>query len=161
MISRSRLKKVLAYDPQTGIFTWKIGLSYRGKAGTVAGCLNSDGYVEIGIDRKRYYGHRLAWLYVHGVYPEKTDHKDLNRSNNRISNLRCVSQSGNAQNVRKARSSNKLGLLGVSLHKASGLFKAQVILNRKVRYAKYFKTPQAAYVGYLGAKRRLHEMCTL
>ncbi len=162
MITRKRLREVLSYDRRSGIFIWKVSLSYRGKKGTVAGCLNRDGYVEIGIDRRRYYGHRLAWLYVHGDHPEKIDHRDLNRSNNRLNNLREVCQSGNAQNVRAARRSNKsTGLLGASFHKASGLFKAELSVNGQVRYAKYFKTAKLAHAAYVQAKRKFHPMCTL
>jgi len=161
MITLARLKEVLSYDSLTGLFTWRVALSSRAHVGQVAGGLNSDGYVQIGIDGGRYYGHRLAWFYVHGYYPDKTDHRDLNRSNNRIDNLRDASPSENGQNVVTARNSSKTGLLGSSLHGASGLYRATITVDRKQTCIGYFSTAEAAHAAYVREKRRLHPMGTL
>lgn len=54
-----QIKELLEYDPITGVFRWKS--SRRGvSAGSIAGAINSDGYIVIRIYRVLYYGHRLA-----------------------------------------------------------------------------------------------------
>lgn len=94
MVTVERLKELLAYDPVSGLFTWRTKLK-----GLVAGTLTSDGYVSIGLEGKRYYAHRLAWFYMTGVWPtEEIDHRDRARSNNAWSNLRQASKSQNKHN---------------------------------------------------------------
>jgi HNH endonuclease len=103
MISRERLMDVLSYDPDTGIFTWKIQ-SGRMKPGQVAGTKHSQGYVVISIDRKFYFAHRLAWIYVYGDLPEADmDHKNRVRNDNRISNLRKSDRTHNNANKPSCR----------------------------------------------------------
>lgn len=125
------LRLLLEYDPATGLFTWKHrptsmfsdpahaktwNARYAGKA---AGNIGTNGYVEIQIrtgtdGRGRYYAHRLAWLFVHGVVPDgQIDHVNGLRSDNRIANLRDVSLQENRMNQR-LRKTNTSGEVGVS-----------------------------------------------
>src|SRR5215813_11184193 len=97
-----RLHEVLDYDLETGFFTWKPrtdpgrGATIFNKrfAGKPAGCLDAYGYIQLSINRRRYKGHRLAWLWVYGPIPEgmEVDHKDANRANNAIGNLRLANR---------------------------------------------------------------------
>ena len=83
-LSAERLKELLHYDPDTGVFTRRVS---RGpaRAGSVAGADTRDGYRKIHLDYKFYLMHRLAWLYTHGEFPtEFIDHIDGDRANNRI-----------------------------------------------------------------------------
>ncbi len=113
MLTQDRLKEVIRYDPESGILSWKKKIANCTKVGTEAGCLNQNGYREIKIDGTGYKSHRLAWLYVHGYFHEKfIDHIDRNRSNNKISNLREVSQSCNMKNS-SLYCTNKSGVAGV------------------------------------------------
>ena len=74
-INYEQLKRLLEYDINTGIFTWKLSQG-RAKTGTVAGALNSEGYLQICIYGYRYLAHRLAWLYTHKSWPvSDLDHK--------------------------------------------------------------------------------------
>ena len=97
MLTQDRLKEVIRYDPESGILSWKKKTANCTKVGAEAGCLNPNGYREIKIDGTSYKSHRLAWLYVHGYFPEKfIDHIDRNRSNNRILkwHARIINQDG-------------------------------------------------------------------
>ena len=121
-----RLKELLEYDPETGVFIWK---TRRGglKAGSVAGTKHANGYVRIKCDGKSYMAHRLAWLYVHGQFPEKQiDHINGLREDNRLSNLRCVSRSENQRNRRLCKRSTS-GIIGVRWHKQAGKWQARGI----------------------------------
>lgn len=94
-----RLREVLDYDADTGIFTWLIALSPNGQPGTRAGSLKVDGYRKIGIDGIQHSEHRLAWLYHYGVEPPPfLDHRNTLKDDNRIANLRPATSSQNAMN---------------------------------------------------------------
>jgi hypothetical protein len=154
-----RFAELLSYDPETGEFRWKVDRR-RGLKGSLAGTTNSDGYIQIMIDYKRYRAHRLAWLFTTGEWPSHdVDHIDGNAANNRIANLRIATRAENNQNLKKARSSNKLGLLGVVAHQ--GRFMASIKVNGKSRCLGYFDDPQSAHAAYLAAKREIHPFNTI
>jgi hypothetical protein len=99
-LTAERLREILGYDPETGLFT-RLVRTGRIRAGEVAGTAHSRGYRSIVIDGRVYLSHRLAWLYVHGEWPpEQIDHINRNRADNRLVNLRAAKQSQN--NVRAA-----------------------------------------------------------
>src|SRR4051812_4396707 len=120
MITAERLRQVLSYDPETGVFLWKEKIARKVVVGRKAGNIGNFGYIYIRIAGKLYYGHRLAWLYVHGVWPEKgIDHRNGVPDDNRIANLRPANQSENNQNMRLPKH-NKSGFMGVSFFKSPG-----------------------------------------
>jgi len=160
-LTAERLRELLDYDPETGIFINRIS---RGKAknGCQAGSRHHDGYRQICIDGRVYGEHRLAWIYVYSVTPlNDIDHIDGNRSNNAISNLRDVSRSQNLQNQRVCRSDNKSGFLGVSWNQETELWYARIQINKIQKGLGYFKTPEDAHLAYLNAKREIHSTCTI
>jgi hypothetical protein len=159
-LTAARLREVLSYDPDTGIFTWMISTGPRAKVGAVAGTLGKDGYIRIKVDGRKYLAHRLARLYVFGVWPEAgVDHRDGVGSNNWIKNLRVATQALNMQNQRKARSNNKCGLLGVSPN--GDLWKARIVVDGVHEYLGTFGTPEQAHTAYLAAKALHHPFQTL
>jgi hypothetical protein len=161
MITQDRLKEVLDYNPDTGVFVYKISTAHRIKVGQVAG-YNHGRYLRIKIDGGDYYLHRIAWLYVHGRFPALfLDHINTDCYDNRICNLREVSDSQNKQNIRKANSVSSTGLLGVSVHKASNKFVAQININGEHRYIGLYKTAQEAHEAYVSEKRKIHPFSTL
>jgi len=114
ILTQSRLKELLHYNPDSGIFTRITVLSNRNKAGDILSGDNGDGYVRGRVDNKSYYLHRLAFLYMTGRFPDsQVDHIDHNPTNNRWDNLREVSHSENHRNQR-IRSNNTSGYVGVS-----------------------------------------------
>lgn len=159
----NELRKTLDYNPETGEFKWKINASNRIKTGSIAGCKSDQNRrCQIRFKGKKHSAHRLAWLLHYGKWPERViDHIDGDPFNNAIVNLRDVSGSLNQQNQRRAQFGSQTGLLGVSPHKNSGKFKAQIQVLGKQKYLGLFLTPQEAHEVYLAAKRELHEGCTL
>lgn len=97
-LTQTRLKSILCYDPQTGIWTWLV--SCRGTAaGSITGCPNSAGYNRITIDGHSYLTSRLAYLYMTGKWPaHQMDHINRNQRDERWSNLRPATQSQNNHN---------------------------------------------------------------
>lgn len=96
MITQELLHTLFNYNPDTGLFVWKVGYKVKG---TIAGSIRAPGYVKIAIKRKRYFAHRLAWLYTHGVWPRTIDHKNRIKDDNRLCNLRDVTLEENLKNV--------------------------------------------------------------
>jgi len=162
MLTQARLKEVLHYDADSGIFRWKTSTNRRIKALQVAGCIRGDGYMLIGIDRKFYLAHRLAWLYVHGSWPvDQIDHISGCRTDNRICNLREATGAENMQNHRNPPSSNKSGFLGVSLRLELKKYQACIKIMGKNKHLGLFDTPEQAHEAYLKAKRSHHKFCTI
>ena len=153
---QQRLKEVLHYDPETGVFTWLVATGSRIKVGDVAGYVQPGGYRYIGIDKRRHLAHRLEWLYVHGDWPpEQLDHKNRSRSDNWITNLRLAAPAENNQNLSLARN-NTSGHQGVCWAKAKGKWTAQIAVNNKNICLGYFTDISEAIAVREAAKAELH-----
>ena len=155
-LTAERLREVVSYDRATGEFV-------RRGTGRRAGTLKDNGYLHFTVDGVKWGAHRLAWLYVHGQWPDgDIDHIDGNRRNNALANLRDVSRSTNLQNLRCAKSHNKsTGLLGAHFHRQSGRYTSRIQTNGRDKHLGTFDTPEAAHAAYIAAKRELHEGNTL
>ena len=80
-----KVKNILSYDKDTGDFIWKLFRGNTAKKGSIAGSVDSRGYLQINISGRLYLAHRLAWLYEYGVVPNgEIDHINHNRIDNRI-----------------------------------------------------------------------------
>lgn len=85
--------------------------------GNSAGHLNKKhGYYEVSLEGRRYYAHRVVYLIFNDTIEDSLviDHIDNNPSNNKISNLRLISQSENCRSRSKTPNS-KTGVVGVQL----------------------------------------------
>lgn len=149
----------LTYLPESGEFWWTENAPPKVRC-RQAFARDQRGYVCFKVGGRMYKAHRLAWLFVHGHFPNgHIDHIDGDITNNRISNLRDVAHSVNMQNQRKAMSSNSSGLLGVSPN--GSRWRAEIRVHGKKKYIGTFDTPQQAHEAYLIAKRQHHEGCTI
>jgi hypothetical protein len=161
-LTQERLKELLHYDPETGVFTNRATRNQLAKAGTEAGFVTSpQGYRSIGIKGRQYRSHRLAWLYVYGAWPEgDIDHINGVCDDNRIANLRDVSTSENCQNQRTVRSNSKSGLIGARQFRP-GKWQSQIKVNGRCIHLGTFYSPEEAHAAYIAAKRKYHPMNTL
>lgn len=157
MLTADRLRFLFDYDPDTGRFTRRITVGGQ-RAGTSPAYVDDHGYIRFQVDGALYRAHRLAWLYVNGSFPKQDlDHRDGNRQNNRITNLRECCDSQNAQNAQSAaRADNTHGYRGVSYQSQLGLWQARIMVNGKSKSCGLFATPEAAHAAYVEAKLRLH-----
>ena len=130
-ITQSRLKELLHYDPETGIFTNRTTRSHNSREGSIAGGHDGKGYYITKIDMKRYFLHRLAFLYMTGIMPKGvTDHIDHDTQNNKWNNLRDVSRQDNAKN-KTMNPRNTSNSTGVSFCKSRGKYVAQIAIDGK------------------------------
>lgn len=169
-LTQQQLHALLHYDPDTGVFRW-LGDRTNGRgqinaaAGSVAGSVNKkSGYRSIGIAGRLYKAHRLAWLYVTGVWPiDELDHRDTVRDNNAFENLREATRQLNNENNRLARVGNPSGLLGAHYVGPGrpGPYRAKICCNGKRYFLGYFQTAEEAHAAYVAKKRELHAGCTL
>jgi len=161
---RALLRELLDYDAETGEFTWRHrpremfrneqsfrrwNNRYPGKK---VGCLRQDGYLVVHLGAKSYTLHCFAWLYAHGEpVPPAIDHRDRDKTNNRVSNLRAATQSQNSAN-RGGR--NAIGIKGIRAYKGS--FRAHIRYNGAGIHLGTFATPEEAAKAYQDAAVRLH-----
>lgn len=161
-LTHERLKQLVCYNPDTGIFTRLIATSPNTKVGEQIGAIHKSGYIYAMLDCETFAVHRLAWFYHYREWPKyDIDHINGNKTDNRISNLRDVNSLLNMQNERKPRRTNTSGYLGVHWRKERSKWVAQVRVNGKNRRFGSFNTPEEAYQAYLEAKRLYHEGCTI
>lgn len=159
MLTQERLRELMTYDPETGIFTYNVRRGKNGKlsrkGGKVAGVFDgSVGYIRITIDSERFWSHRLAWFWMTGGWPKaKIDHEDTNGQNNKWSNLRDATQAQNGMNRGVSRI-NKVGLKGVVFY--AGKYCAYIGLNGETHYLGRFSCPAAAHFAYAIAADKMH-----
>ena len=161
ILTQDRLKELLSYDPESGVFVRIKTTSKKIKIGAVAGTFRPDGYQVITINGAKFLAHRLAWLYMAGAFPpDQIDHIDQNPSNNRFNNLRAVTGSENQHN-RKMTCTNTSGFKGVSYDKPGKKWKANIALNSVLKHLGLFLTPEEASAAYLAAQRIYHPTCPI
>lgn len=153
-LTQERLKELLHYDPETGVFTWRVDRS-NVREGTVAGGVGQRGYVKLSVDGVSYPAHRLAFLYMTAEFPKFVDHRDRVTSNNAWANLRGCTHSQNICNT-VSRSYNTSGYKGVAWHKASGKYRARIMENGISYHLGVFACPREAAHAYNCAAIQLH-----
>lgn len=127
-----RLRSFLNYDPETGIFTWKIDRANK-KAGDRAGVVCGAGYRMICLDYEKLYEHHLAVAFMQGHMPDDkvVDHLNQDRTDNRYVNLEVKSYHRNGHNRPQANSNSLTGIRGVSWDKRRQKWAARVTVKYK------------------------------
>lgn len=154
-LTAERLRELLSYEPETGDFHWRV---QKGQipAGAKAGAKTPDGYVVIKIDGVRLYAHRLAWLHVHGKWPDRDiDHRDGFRSRNAIANLREASCGENSQN-RAVQKNSKSKHIGIQWRPRNNRWAARIAVNKKRVFLGYFVDLKDAVAARAKAKAEMH-----
>ena len=144
--SLTMLKHYLDYNPETGVFTVVKSRSTKYKVGDTAGRLDPSGYLRISFFGKIYYANRLAWLFHYGVDPgdKQVDHKNGNRSDNKISNLRLAT---NQQNLWNQRPNGYV--------KEGKKFRAHIKINGEYLSLGLFDCPLLAHLCHMDKRKEL------
>jgi len=157
----SNLNDWFYYDPDTGIIRWKKKTPRRYQIGEIAGRKHNAGYLIVRLGKRSYLAHRLAWFLHYGYWPPELDHKDHDRKNNRIDNLRVVTRLQNQQNS-SSRSFTTSQYKGVSWDKARNKWSVYIKFDGKVKNLGRFDNELEASLKYdQVAKEKFGEYATL
>lgn len=144
--------KKLTHDKLTDLFYYNpvSGLFIRNSNRKVVGTRNKSGYLVVGIDRVTYYLHRLAWFYTHKECPKFIDHINMDKSDNRLCNLRPATKAQNAINSiwNKAAS----GFRGVYYQGNTSKWRVKI---GDVNVG-YFDTKEEAYAAYCKKAKEIY-----
>lgn len=153
---RHILREQFSYDPDTGVFTRLRQNTRWTRVGEPAGhrCA-THGYRFLHvIGYGSYRAHRVAWKMYYGVEPPEIDHKNRDRSDNRIRNLRAATRASNMLN-KNTYLNNKSGFRGVCQKKSNGKWIAQITHKSRPIYLGIFDTPEEASAVYESARVKL------
>ena len=145
------LRKLLSYDPDTGLLTWKrrplemfatkrAGNSWNSRlCGKPALSYdNGRGYKRGMIFNKFHLAHRVVYAIYHGAWPvNQIDHINGDKSDNRIANLRDVTHAENGRNT-PMRINNTSGHTGVSWNINAGKWRARIMVRGKTKHLGFF-----------------------
>ena len=151
-LTHERLLEVLSYEPETGLFRWKVKIAKQTIVGEVTSQRpNAQGYLRIRIDVELFLAHRLAVFYMTGSWPEATvDHRHRDRTNNRWDEIRPASYSQNGAN-KAICARNTSGFKGVSWNADCQCWQAHIMVNKKSMYLGLFENPEDAAEAYMAA----------
>ena len=158
LITQEKLKSVLDYSPETGVFTWRKRMG-RCKEGSVAGHKQNCGYLKVGLFGSEYSVHRLAWLYMFGEFPaNQIDHINRIRTDNRINNLREVTHQQNCQNMKNESVKSASGFVGVV--SSDKRFRARITVDSVQMHLGMFDTKEDAHRAYVEARKKFRPFFT-
>lgn len=152
LLTAEYLRTQLDYNKETGVFRWKVSTGSRCVGDIAGGIHGITGYKRLAIRLNKktheFLAHRLAWLYVYGVWPEKAiDHVDRDKTNNRIENLREATCVENGRN-RKKQANRSSRYLGVSWYSNDKIWVAEIKINGNRYYLGRFDTEEEAAIAY-------------
>lgn len=154
-LTQERLKELFTYDKLTGVFTRRVPRGNQSAGATPGTKMHPNGRKYIYVDGNTYFSYRLAWLYVYGAFPKgEIDHRDGNKKNDSIDNLREATRETNSQNRKVAMANNKSGYLGVN--KRGTRYRARIRVKGELINIGHFSTPQEAHEAYMNMKIKLH-----
>jgi hypothetical protein len=140
------------FDYQDGELYWKKSRRNQIKIGDRAGVVGKNGYRMISIYDKKYYTHRLIFLYHHGYLPEFLDHIDCNPLNNDINNLREATKSQNGMSRKKIKYINGKPTTskykGVHWDKRAKKWMTRIRINKKAKFLGYYDSEIESALAY-------------
>lgn len=166
------LHQLLRYDPEAGKLCWRerpVEMFQEGKqtAAHNAAIWNGknagreafatalpSGHRYASIWRKKLLAHRVIWKMAHGTDPEIIDHIDGDPANNRLENLRSVTQQANTKNGRLSKN-NTSGANGVRFEGRLGKWVARVSHQRRTIHVGVFDSLEDAVAAQREAASRL------
>lgn len=157
MITQEKAKILFEYDEGTGVLTRKplpatskTNKMYNTRfAGKTPTSKDSKGYLTVRAEGKTYRVARLIYLWMEGYFPDQVDHIDRDRTNNSWANLRAVDNQQNSWYRGKYNRGNTTSTYqGVSLHRKTNKWRAQISINEDKQHLGLFKTEQEAYETY-------------
>lgn len=147
LLTITRLQELFIYNESNGIF-------YRRKSNQIAGRLSGAGYIQICIDYRLFYAHRLAWFYITETWPpNQIDHINGIKTDNRFSNLRLATRRQNQGN-RPTNRNNKCGVKGVRWFTKLQKWQARLTVAGKGIHLGYFDTIEEASNAYVNASEK-------
>lgn len=156
-LTADEVRRLFHYDPATGELTWRVSRGSVAVGAPAGRRTNTNGYVQVRVNKRLYLTHRVIWLYMTGDWPaHEIDHKNLIRTDNSWANLRPADDSQQMQNQTKARSDSRSGIRGVRYHERTGKWIAALKVKGKVVLYRYCGTAEEAAAAYLEAKRLHH-----
>jgi hypothetical protein len=153
MITQQRLKELFEYDPEEGRFRNRFSRG-RAREADEAGSPSGHGYRKVAVDYERYYEHHLAWLYVYGEWPSEIDHRDGDRSNNKIANLRMATRTENCFNAK--RETGESGLRGAYREARYPKWYSKIQIGGRVTRLGTFDTAEEAHKAFMVAVEAHH-----
>lgn len=145
------LHRLFCYNPHTGELVRKTARTNRVKVGEPVGNLHKDGYLKTGIGSITYLVHRIVWKMFYGTEPpEQIDHRDRDRTNNKISNLRDGSGNRNSQN----RFESPLGIT----QRPNGRWESAIKKDQRRISLGVFDCPLLAGISYQNVASTIHPL---
>lgn len=151
--SMERINEMLTVIPKTGQVLWKKS-SGRARAGDEAGRITVHGYHEVSLDGRLYFGHSIVFFVAHGWWPDRVDHVNGNKTDNRIENLRCVDAATNSRN--RTTWVSPRSLLG-AFKNASGSWVSSITADGQRYHLGTFGTEVEAHEAYSRARQQCAE----
>lgn len=112
-ITPASLRELLSYNRETGELVWRYRAAkwferhadysawnkkYAEREAFTA--INGDGYLHGNVHGKTLLAHRVAFAIHYGEWPDHIDHINHDRTDNRLENIRSVTQAENNRNRR-------------------------------------------------------------
>jgi hypothetical protein len=146
VLTSEELNEIFEYDNETGELYWKVQLSNRVKIGDRVGSL-SCGYLRTSVFGIKLFVHIIIWMMHNGTIPNnlEIDHRDCDKLNNRLKNLRLATRAENNRNIPAYGSS---GLKGVTWDSSRNKWHAQLQHGKTNIHLGYFKDKMEAAEAY-------------
>ena len=153
-LTASEAKELFHYSAETGELIWKKSLNPRGPVGAVAGTMNDQGYIIIGVHGRLFRAHRIVYLMLTGSWPtHQVDHENGVRHDNREDNIRDTTCGGNNKNRALACDSIS-GHAGVNWDASRSKWMARIKVDGVQVYLGRFSNKKHAVRARVAAERK-------